>query len=110
MIQTCGEILPSEKTKLVKTITAYKHQVDVTNMDEEERKKKEAAANEMDKKEQVRREIAIDKAGMDLHFTAMKNWLDATKNEQANLDKKVRDRVDAKMKELDALMAKIKSL
>ena len=38
--------------------------------------------DENKRKMKLKEEIAIDKAGMDLHFTAMTNWLEATEKEQ----------------------------
>lgn len=80
-------------------------------MTEEERKKKEAEASmdENERKMKLKKEIAMDKAGMDLHFTAMTNWLEATEKEQKIIGEKVNNRVKAKLNELEALMEKIKN-
>ena len=66
--------------------------------------------DENERKMKLKEEIAMDKAGMDLHFTAMTNWLDATLNENKILEKKVNVRVKAKLDELEAMMEKIKKL
>jgi len=78
MIQTCGEILPSEKTKLVKTIRSYKHPGDENYMDEDEKAKKKAAEQKEASKSQtdVEKELILAKAGFELNQTSFSNWID----------------------------------
>ncbi len=112
MIRTCEAILPNEKTKLVKTITSYKHPNDTDYMtpDEKEKKREEDEKEKNKSQEDLKRELKLVEGGYKLNQESFANWMKVVKEEQPRIDKKVKDKIDDYMAELKELMKGIERI
>lgn len=113
MLQTCGEILPSEKTKLVKTIESYKHPNDFEHMDKDQRKKwrearkKEAKKTKKELEKENEKELALSEVGFNLNQNEFENWVNSVQQQQEKVDAKMKQKIEKKLNELNDFMKSI---